>query len=259
MAKLSNRIRTKTADKAVEPATLHQKTEQRLREYLTSGRIATGEKLPPEVELCDLMNVSRNTLRTALSRLEGEGYILRRKRQGTVVLRTTSPRRFSVDLSSIETIRNYLRRTNFADRVVGRRKIPAAIQNTFGFAAQQQWVLISGVRREIGTDKIIAGVDLYLDPGYEAEGEAFGRASDIFYEIIEKRHGEKVFRVDMNILPLALPRRWAESFGEPEGTPTLGLVEVVRKSDGFPIEVFSIVFAPSVQVSVGFVPDRINR
>ncbi len=244
--------------KGAEPTTLHEKTEERLRKYLTGGRMSTGDKLPPEIELCKTLDVSRNTLRLALGRLERDGYLLRRKRLGTVVIRTAQPNRFTVDLSSIETIRDYLRRTDLTDRVVGKRKIPAAIQKAFGFNIPEQWMLVSGVRREIGAEKIIAGVDLYVDPGYatDAVGLDKGNTSQFLYEVIQKRHGEAIWRIDMNVLPLALPGRWAASFGEPEGTPTLGLIDVVRKADGSPIEVFSTVFAPSVRISAAFVPKR---
>ncbi|WP_217587798.1 GntR family transcriptional regulator [Lentibacillus saliphilus] len=44
-----------------------------------------GEKIPPELELCETFNVSRTTVRTALHQLTLEGYLVRKQGKGTFV------------------------------------------------------------------------------------------------------------------------------------------------------------------------------
>ena len=46
-----------------------------LREAITSGRYAVGEKLPSEKELCQIFNVSRVPVREALCALELNGMV----------------------------------------------------------------------------------------------------------------------------------------------------------------------------------------
>src|SRR5947208_2898068 len=137
--------------------TLHRKIEDRLRKYLTSGRVSVGDKLPPETALCDKLSVSRNTLRMALSALEREGLLMRKKRMGTVVVSTTPMANFSIDFSSAETLRDYVHRTKFTDRTLARVNIPGAVQRPAGVTSSEKWVRISGVRRELTGQKIVAG------------------------------------------------------------------------------------------------------
>jgi GntR family transcriptional repressor for pyruvate dehydrogenase complex len=46
-----------------------------IREAIASGKITTGEKLPPERDIAKMMGVSRSTVRTALKMLDGMGLI----------------------------------------------------------------------------------------------------------------------------------------------------------------------------------------
>ena len=47
-----------------------------LMQYIRSGELPDGEMIPPEEELCELLNVSRPTVRQALTDLVHEGYKL---------------------------------------------------------------------------------------------------------------------------------------------------------------------------------------
>jgi DNA-binding GntR family transcriptional regulator len=54
-----------------------------LRQQLDSGEIAPSSRLPTEPELAKRFGVARDTVRRALTRLEDEGRIRRRRRFGT--------------------------------------------------------------------------------------------------------------------------------------------------------------------------------
>ena len=248
-------LRKGNARAGASPTTLHQKTELWLKQYLASGRIAVGDKLPPELELCESLKVSRNTLRMALTGLEREGYVVRKKRVGTVVARTNAPSRFNLDMSSLETVRDYLRRTVFGDRVQGRTQMPPELQSASGVISDMEWLTISGVRREIGGQKSVAGVEIYIDRNYATDADAYGKSTTFLSEVIEPRRPDTISHINICIQPFGVPVQWASSFDTVEGTPTLRLIEVVRKSDGSPLEIFSIVFAPSVQISFALLPD----
>jgi len=56
-----------------------------LREKIQSKQLAPGEKLPSERELCDIYDVSRITVRNAISRAENEGLVERIQGMGTFV------------------------------------------------------------------------------------------------------------------------------------------------------------------------------
>jgi GntR family transcriptional regulator len=59
--------------------------EHSLRESITSGRLKPGDPVPPESQLCQQFNISRNTVRQALARLVFEGLIQRERGRGSLV------------------------------------------------------------------------------------------------------------------------------------------------------------------------------
>lgn len=70
---------------------------QKLRELIAGKHFQPNEKLPREELLCHELGVARGTLRTALAKLENEGYIERCHPGGTKV-RQDQPRRLMVVL-----------------------------------------------------------------------------------------------------------------------------------------------------------------
>jgi GntR family transcriptional regulator len=72
---------------------LYYQLENVLREKITSGNYSGGERLPTEIELIEEYNVSRITVRQALSALADEGLIERRQGRGTFVAERKSKKR----------------------------------------------------------------------------------------------------------------------------------------------------------------------
>jgi len=59
---------------------------EQIRNMIQVGKLSYGSQLPSEPELANSLKVSRSTLRAALSYLENEGSILRRRGVGTFVV-----------------------------------------------------------------------------------------------------------------------------------------------------------------------------
>lgn len=64
---------------------LYQQLAELLKEEIHAGTYKQGQKLPTELELCQLYHVSRNTVRGALQQLEKENLLLRQQGKGTFV------------------------------------------------------------------------------------------------------------------------------------------------------------------------------
>lgn len=62
---------------------LYIQLKSTIKGSIDSGEIKVGEKIPSEYELCEKYNVSRITVRGALSELEDEGYLVKRQGKGT--------------------------------------------------------------------------------------------------------------------------------------------------------------------------------
>jgi len=69
----------------IAPSTMADVVELRLREYLKKKAFKPGDALPKEVELAEALDVSRNVVREALSRLRMLGMIETKKRRGMIL------------------------------------------------------------------------------------------------------------------------------------------------------------------------------
>jgi GntR family transcriptional regulator len=72
---------------------LYYQLENVLREKITSGAYAGGERLPTEIELIEEYKVSRITVRQALQALSEDGLIERKQGRGTYVAERKSKKR----------------------------------------------------------------------------------------------------------------------------------------------------------------------
>jgi len=73
---------------------------QYIRRQIETGRLAGGERLPAETELAEMFELSRLTIRQALSQLSSEGLIERRQGIGTFVMSRKVAVQHDLSLSS---------------------------------------------------------------------------------------------------------------------------------------------------------------
>lgn len=74
--------------KSIETSTLVDKVEARLVELLQERKLNVGDSIPKELELAEMLGVSRTVVREALMRLRLMGLIESKKKKGSVI---TSP------------------------------------------------------------------------------------------------------------------------------------------------------------------------
>ena len=70
----------------IRHATLTDQTVQAIQEAIKQGKFPAGSQLPPEMELLQMMGISRTTLREALRILEEQRLIRKRRGLGTFVM-----------------------------------------------------------------------------------------------------------------------------------------------------------------------------
>jgi GntR family transcriptional regulator, transcriptional repressor for pyruvate dehydrogenase complex len=71
--------------KAVERVPIVQQVVESLKNYIITGHLEIGEKLPSEKELCETLSVGRGTLREAIRALEATGYIEMKPGKGAFI------------------------------------------------------------------------------------------------------------------------------------------------------------------------------
>lgn len=66
-------------------AALYLQVQKRLREAIRGGALHGGDPIPPERDLAEALDISRNTVRKAVDGLVSEGLLLRKRGAGTFV------------------------------------------------------------------------------------------------------------------------------------------------------------------------------
>jgi GntR family transcriptional repressor for pyruvate dehydrogenase complex len=71
--------------KPIKPKRISDQVFDQIRELIFRGKLKPGEKLMPERELAQVMNVSRTTIRDAVQRLSAMDLIVQKQGQGTFI------------------------------------------------------------------------------------------------------------------------------------------------------------------------------
>nr|WP_302820010.1 FadR/GntR family transcriptional regulator [Ruthenibacterium lactatiformans] len=79
--------------KAVERVPVVQQVVTSLKAYIQEGNVKVGDKLPTEMELCEMLSVGRGTVREATRILQATGFVEIRPGRGAFVIRLKDPER----------------------------------------------------------------------------------------------------------------------------------------------------------------------
>ncbi|MFC5447047.1 FadR/GntR family transcriptional regulator [Paenibacillus aestuarii] len=85
--------------KSIKRETMSKQVVDRIIGLLKSRALNPGDKLPSELELCEMLFVSRPVLREALSSLETMGIIRRKTREGTYFAEKIGSKPYSIMLA----------------------------------------------------------------------------------------------------------------------------------------------------------------
>jgi len=202
---------------------------QQLRQRIVTGQIATGDALPSERDLCEILGASRVTVRHAIQTLIEEGLIIRRQGSGTFV----APR--------IEAPGSYL--SSFTEDARARGESTGAIwmMKTYGAASAEEAKILelapdSRVLR-LGRVRLAGGEPLAIEnaivpaeflPSIEGLG-------DSLYAALEERGFRPVTGKQKIRASLATPTE-AGLLSMMEKSELLRIERVTRLADGRPVE-----------------------
>lgn len=193
-----------------------------LRAQIASGALRPGDALPPELDLCEMHNVSRHTMREALRLLTEDGLIERRRGAGTIIADVAAPA-FAQPIGDFDTILQYARKAVFQPDI-GR---PAADDLLEHFGLAGDYTVFSGPRGlagqpPIAVTTILARRDLAPDAA-----TICGLKGSVS-EWIEQTHGVAVQKVVQRMEAVALNADAASALGVAAGSPALRTVRRYR-------------------------------
>jgi GntR family transcriptional regulator len=170
------------------PVPFYFQLSEVLEEEIVSGRWGAGVRLPSEPDLCDHFGVSRTTVRQALSRLEQEGLIVRRKGQGTFV-QETRPRSWLLQSSEgfFEDEAERMGRT-VSSRILraARGPLPRWATDALGLPPGSEGATLERLR---SIDGLVAMYNVNHLPDRLAETALSADADESLYRRLREREG----------------------------------------------------------------------
>jgi GntR family transcriptional regulator len=196
----------------------------KLQQRIVEGCYPIASLLPPETELTEEFATSRNTIREALRLLVDRGMVRRRQGAGTVVISATPDVRYVQSFTSLEDLFANSRDTYYALHSIAAVALDSNIAERIGATAEEEWLLVTGVRWTEKGGNPIACIESYIPMEFKETVDTFWDVKLPFYAVLEQASGYVIDEVVQEIRGIEMPRRVANTFGLPEGSTSLQLL-----------------------------------
>jgi GntR family transcriptional regulator len=181
------------------------------------GEHGVGKILPSEAECVQHLQVSRPTVRQAMSRLLAQGLILREKGRGTFI----APLKLEHDVSHgfEDDMRAAHRQVGYTLLAWDRVEAPQDVAAIFGSDTCDEFFLLRRLRSVEG--KIVGIEERYLPGAIALEVKRSEIASAPVVDLVQRVTKQKVGRLDMEVSSMAADTELASLLTVSEGAPLL--------------------------------------
>lgn len=186
----------------MERQPLYARIADQLSQDIASGRYAVGTVLPPEPDLAALLNVSRSTVRAALTSLENRKLVSRKKNAGTRVESDRPQTGYGANLSSLPDLIQWAQE---CARVVQHAESiemdkPKAL--ALGCEQGSRWLHVQSLRFDAAREKgAVSLTDAYIDEQFKTILPAIkSRPSALMSELLEEMFDLDLATVEQEIL-----------------------------------------------------------
>jgi len=208
----------------------------RLQADIVGHKWAVGAKLEPEKMLAARYQVSRFTIRQAMTILEEKGLISRKRRIGTVVTRTDMPDIMVQQLNSMNELLQYPQETHLEPVRSDTVEVDVALSRLLGCDIGSTWTQTQCIRQHPGHNAV-CWCDVYVPAQYSEISTKIGKDSTPAFRLMERTYGLFATDISMDIFAGTLSGAKARALNVEPGTPALVIVRRYRDSEGKLFEV----------------------
>ncbi len=227
--RLGERLRLRSGS----AAPVHVQIEEQLAGQIASGELHTGERLPPERDLARDLNVSRMTVRQALSSLAARGLVERGAGRGTFV----APRKVDHDLTRVAGFSEQLARQGLEPgaKIIDVSETPAGwrISAALEIAPKAPVVRIQRLR-------LADGIPMALEdswfPAERFPGFADHDLHGSLYALMRDVYGVAPVRAIERLEPVLARAHEARALDVPARAPLMLVERTAYGGDGTPVE-----------------------
>lgn len=210
------------------------KVYQEIKDQIEEGLIQAGTQLPTEAELQKKYNVSRDTIRKALQRLEMEGIINRRAAVGTFV-------------RSIKSVYTLSSMSSFSEQMRSRGVVPSSdlesisvtseihedIRDRLQLGSEAKCYIVKRVRRGDGIP--MAYEETYIPADLCPNIQKYIDENASLYEIYEKTYGLKIGDADIDLEAIIPYAKYQNALLLSKEAPVLFMRCLARQANGHPL------------------------
>src|SRR5512140_1990641 len=208
--------------------TLTDATVTAIADAIRANKFPPGSQLPAEMELMQMLGVSRTTLREALRTLEEQGRIVRRRGLGTFVSERPIVKDLSINFGITEMIRQAGYTPKTGECRVLREAASAKVAENLQIAEGDPTFVVRRLRLANDTPIVWSDERLpaaILDDRAPNENEVRNIS---LYDYLEKHHGIRIYQGTAVLRPIAAPRDVAEKLQVPRNSILL----LISQTDG---------------------------
>jgi len=218
------------------PTPRYREIADRIQGEIASGKWSVGEKLAPEQELASRYDVSRFTIREAMSRLEESGLVSRHRRRGTIVTAQQPVEQMVQKLGSMEELLQYAPQTRLKPLRTSVVEADVALAQMLPCSVGTRWARIEAIRIEAQRSPVCWS-DIYVPEEYAAVSERIGKDGTPVFQLMEQTYGLLAADINAELLAGSLSQRKAEALEVAPGSAALIIVRRYRDRAGRLFEV----------------------
>ncbi|EKN69957.1 GntR family transcriptional regulator [Neobacillus bataviensis LMG 21833] len=227
---MKNKFRIGPRDEVVE----------RLENYLVVNKFPPHHKIPSERDLCELWEVNRSTLRSAIQRLVAEGKLYSKEGSGTFVAKPKLIR-------NLQDLKSFTQVANEAGLLISSQQLSLRVIECNKQILTQLHVSLGSKIYELIRLRFIDGVPLNIETTYIAyelcpglENHDFNKVS--LYSVLEDTYKIDINRGHEKLGITYITEDEAELLDMNEGDHVFYVSGVTESLNGVPIEYYKSLF-----------------
>jgi GntR family transcriptional regulator len=233
------------------PVPLYFQLEQEIKRLLLEGKIKPGEKLPTEVELSELLGISRGTVNRTMQSLANAGILIRERSIGTFIS-DNGQNIANIKCGDVFSISRCIEamgmRSSAKNIDVSVVKPPKIIQSKLEIKPES--TLMNIKRVYFANDAPIALNIYYLAPECQVEIDPTKLGSGSFYEYILKHNRINIASGQRMVSAIKADEQSVDSLNIKIGDPVLFLFGLDRDENGSRIGAYNTFFRVDVNIQV---------
>jgi len=180
---------------------LYVRIADQLAQDIAAGRYAVGTVLPAEPDLAAMLQVSRSTVRAALSSLENRKLVSRKKNAGTRVESDKPQTGYGANLSSLPDLIQWAQECARVVQHTENVVMDTDQAKTLGCEPGTRWLLVQSLRFDAAPHKsAVALTDAYIDERFADLLPAIEqRPSALMSELLEEVFGLDLATVEQEV------------------------------------------------------------